>query len=61
MSYKNNNKRNYIGFQVPTAVAMKVASFWDVAQCSPCKNQRFGGSYYHHLQGRKLAQQEDIC
>jgi hypothetical protein len=35
-----------------------VAIFWDVAQCSPYVNQRFGVTSHLHLQGTKLAEQE---
>jgi hypothetical protein len=28
--------------------------FWDVAPCSSCVNQRFGGTYRLHRQGRKI-------
>jgi hypothetical protein len=31
------------------------ANLWDIAPCSPYVNRRFGGSYYIHLHGRKIA------
>jgi hypothetical protein len=37
---------------------MKIAIFWDIPPCSPYLNQRFGGMYHLHLQGRKSAEQE---
>jgi hypothetical protein len=37
-----------------TAVTMKNAVFWNVAQCRSCVNRRFGGTYRLHLQGRKI-------
>jgi hypothetical protein len=30
---------------------VKYVLFWDVMQCSSCKNRRFGGTYRLHLQG----------
>jgi hypothetical protein len=33
---------------------MKNAVFWDVVSCRSCVNQRFGGTYRLHLQGRKI-------
>jgi hypothetical protein len=30
------------------------AVFWDVAPCCSCVDRRFGGTYRHHLQGRKI-------
>jgi hypothetical protein len=35
----------YVRFEVFTAVTMKNAVFWDVAQCRSCVNRRFGGDY----------------
>jgi hypothetical protein len=32
---------------------MNVAIFWNKAPCGPHMNQRFGGTYHLHLQGRK--------
>jgi hypothetical protein len=34
---------------------MNVATFWDIASCSPYVNRRFGGTYHLHFQSRKLA------
>jgi hypothetical protein len=42
----------YEGLEVLTAVTMKNAVFWDVAPCGFIINQRFGGTYRLHLQGR---------
>jgi hypothetical protein len=33
---------------------MKNTVFWDVALCRSCVNQRFGGTYRLHLQGKKI-------
>jgi hypothetical protein len=33
---------------------LKNAVFWDVAPCSSCVNQRFGGTYCLHLQATKI-------
>jgi hypothetical protein len=35
-----------------------IASFRDVAPCRSCVNQRFGGTYHLHLQGRKIHKRE---
>jgi hypothetical protein len=43
-----------VRFEVFTAVTMKNAVFWDVAQCSSSVNRRFGGTYRLYLQGRKI-------
>jgi hypothetical protein len=39
-----------------TAVTTRNAFFWDVAPCSYCKNQRFGGMYGLHHQSDKNAE-----
>jgi hypothetical protein len=44
----------YARFEVFTAVTIKNAIFWDVAPCTSCVNQRFGGTYRLHLQGRRI-------
>jgi hypothetical protein len=36
-----------------TVILMNVATFWDIAPCSPYVNRRFGGKYCLHLQGLK--------
>jgi hypothetical protein len=33
---------------------MKHVVFWDVAPCSSFVNRRFGGTYRHQLEGRKI-------
>jgi hypothetical protein len=43
-----------VGFEVLMAVVMNVAIFWDIVQCSPEVNRRFGGTYHLHLQGDVL-------
>jgi hypothetical protein len=36
---------------------MKSTIFWDITPCNPLKvNQRFGGTYHLHLQGRRISQ-----
>jgi hypothetical protein len=37
----------------------KVSVFWDIVLCSRYMNQRFGGNYHLHLQGKKSAEQEN--
>jgi hypothetical protein len=37
------------GFEVFTAVTMKIAVFWDVAPCVFIINRRFGGTCLLHL------------
>jgi hypothetical protein len=50
----NLMKYDIVGFEVLTAVVMKSTIFWDITPCSPLSvNQRFGVTYYLHLQGRK--------
>jgi hypothetical protein len=46
----------YVGFEVLTAVVMKSSIFWDITPCSLLKvNRGFGGTYRHHLQGRRIS------
>jgi hypothetical protein len=45
--------KNFVRFEVFTAVTMKKAVFWDVAPCRYGVNRRFGGTYCLHLQGRR--------
>jgi hypothetical protein len=43
-----------VGLEVSTAVVMKSIIFCDMTPCSPLSlNQRFGGTYRLHLQGRR--------
>jgi hypothetical protein len=35
-------EKNYVRFEVFTAVTMKNGVFWDVTLCGSCKNRRFG-------------------
>jgi hypothetical protein len=51
--------RNYVRFEVFTAVTMKNAVFWDVAPCRSGVTRRFGGTYRLHLQGRRCHIPED--
>jgi hypothetical protein len=39
-------------------LSVKNAVFWDVVLCKSCVNQRFGGTYRLHLQGRKIRSRE---
>jgi hypothetical protein len=36
--------------------SVKNAVFWNVAPCRSCVNRRFGGTYRHHVQGRKISE-----
>jgi hypothetical protein len=45
-------------WQEPTYITFIVATFWDIAPCSPYVNRHLGGTYHHLLQGRKSADQE---
>jgi hypothetical protein len=45
--------RHYIGFEVLTAVGMKMAVFWVVAPCSLVVYQRFRGTCCLHHQGAR--------
>jgi cellulose synthase/poly-beta-1,6-N-acetylglucosamine synthase-like glycosyltransferase len=47
-----------VGFEVLTSVFTNIAISCDIAHCSPYVNQRFGGTYHLHLQGRKSAEHE---
>jgi hypothetical protein len=53
---------HYVGFEVLTAVIMKITIFWDITPCSPLSvNRRFGGTYCLHLQGRKISRARSQC
>jgi hypothetical protein len=42
-------------FEVHTAVVMKSSIFWDITQCNQGEiNRRFEGTYFLHLQGKKV-------
>jgi hypothetical protein len=42
-----------VGFQVLTAVAMKISVFWDITPCSTWKvSQLLGGAFCLHPLGR---------
>jgi hypothetical protein len=47
-----------MGFEVLTAVIMKLAIFWDIAPYSMYMSGRFGKTYHLHLQCRKSAEKE---
>jgi hypothetical protein len=38
--------QRFVRFEVPTAVVMDVAKFWDVVPCSPYVNQHCGRIYH---------------
>jgi hypothetical protein len=47
-------KKQFVGFEVFTAVVMNSIIFCDMTPCSPLSfNRRFGGTYRLHLQGRR--------
>jgi hypothetical protein len=47
-------KELVVGFEVLTAVVMKIIIFWDITPCRPLSvNLLFGGTYRLHLQGRR--------
>jgi hypothetical protein len=49
-------KKRNVRFEVLTAVVMKSIIFSDITSCSPLKvNQRFGGIYRLHPQGRRIS------
>jgi hypothetical protein len=51
-------ERQYVGFEVLTAMTMKSSVFWDVTLCSPEDiHLRFGETYCLHLQVEELVQQ----
>jgi hypothetical protein len=52
-----NELRDYIRFEAFTAVTMKNFVFRDVAPCRSCVIRRFGGTYFLHLQDRKIREQ----
>jgi hypothetical protein len=50
------NMKNLVGFEDLTAALLKSTIFWDIAPCSPLRdNRRFGGTYRLHLQGQKIS------
>jgi hypothetical protein len=51
-------RKNNVGFEVFTSVAMTNAVFWDVVQCRSCANRRFAGTYRLQLQGRQIRERE---
>jgi hypothetical protein len=47
----------FVGFEVLTAVVMKISIFWDTTPSSPLKDNRcFGGTCRLHLQDRRISQ-----
>jgi hypothetical protein len=50
-SFENNTE----GYEIFTAVIMKVAIFWDIAPCGPYVNGLFSGAYDFHLQWTKIS------
>jgi hypothetical protein len=53
MTRHNKQKRNYVRFEVFTAVTMKNGVFWVVMPCGSCKNRRFGRTWRLLHQGDK--------
>jgi hypothetical protein len=49
------------GFEVPTAVVMNVAIFWDIAPCSSYANRCSGRTYHLHLQGKNQPSKKPAC
>jgi hypothetical protein len=49
-----SNYKEYLGFEVVTAVVMNDTIFWYITPCGLLSVDRsFGGTYRLHLQGRK--------
>jgi hypothetical protein len=46
-----------IGFEAVAAATMKSAIFRNVTLCSPLVHIHFGRTYYRHLQGRIVSQE----
>jgi hypothetical protein len=45
----------HVGFEVLTAVVMKISIFWNITSCSPSKaNRRLGRTCRLHLQGGRI-------
>jgi hypothetical protein len=51
VKYRDDDLYYPVGYEVLTAVVMKVTVFRDIAPCSTYTNQRFGVTYHLHLQG----------
>jgi hypothetical protein len=48
---------NSVGFELLTTGVTVSSVFWNTAQCSQMKvNRRIGGTYFLHLQGRRISQ-----
>jgi hypothetical protein len=45
--------KEFVGFEVLTAVVARNCNFWNIMQCSPLKVNRFGRTYCVHRQGLK--------
>jgi hypothetical protein len=59
---KCKNNLSFLGFEVLTAVIMKIAIFWSITPCSPLSvNRRFGGTYRLHLQRLKISWARNQC
>jgi hypothetical protein len=51
-----------VGFQVLTAVVMKIYIFWNITSRIPVKvNPRFGGTCRLHRKGRRVSQARNQC
>jgi hypothetical protein len=53
-----DDRKGLVQYKILTVVVTNGALFWDLAPWSPGVNQRFGGTYHLHLQGRKSAEYE---
>jgi hypothetical protein len=57
VAYLLNKYPFSFGFEVLTAVEMKILFFWDITPYSPVKvNRHFGGTNSPYLQGRRVSQ-----
>jgi hypothetical protein len=48
--------RDFVAFEVPTAVYMKCTIRWGVITCNLIVHRRFGGTYCLHLQDLRVSQ-----
>jgi hypothetical protein len=47
-----------VGLLIKQKSFLKIAVFWDIVPCGSYMNQRLGGTYHLHLQGRKSVKEE---
>jgi hypothetical protein len=56
------NKNITMGFEVLTAVVIKITTFCDITPCSQLEvSLLFGEIYSFHLQGRRISGARDLC